>query len=141
MTALIYDTDVNRTVGILEESNGPPYAPKDPVSKMLTSEAEQLGHRLKLVPFDHDYKKTLKFFRNTDGDAPDLICWEPPPKEVEESNLKATKRVYKTQAIPEQIKERVIRLRKGMSLRRVSREVGLALSTVQKILKTETLGQ
>ena len=142
MTALIYDRDTAKTVGILEEAHEPPYLPKDPVSVMLTSEAQQLGHRLKLVPFDYDYKQTLRFFRNTNGDDPDVICWKPPPKEVEESSLKDTARIYKTQAIPEHIKDRVILLRKkGMSLRRVSREIGIALSTVQKILKTVSLGQ
>ena len=123
-------------------SSSPPFLPKDPVSVMLTSEAQQLGHRLKLVPFDYDYKKTLRFFRNTDGDDPDVICWKPPPKEVEESNLKGTARTYRTQAIPEHIKDRVIVLReKGKSLRTISREIGIALSTVQKLLKTVTLGQ
>ena len=142
VTSLIYDIDTAKTVGILEEAHEPPYLPKDPVSVMLTSEAQQLGHRLKLVPFDCDYKRTVKFFRNTDGDDPDVICWEPPAKEVEESSLKDTARIYRTQAIPEHIKDRVILLReKGKSLRRISREIGIALSTVQKILKTVTLGQ
>ena len=137
---LIYDKNANCTIGVVKHDDIP-CIPTDPISNYLVGEADGLGHTLKLISTEWSYQKALKLFHEAKPGEVDIICREPASREVYEKHLKATDRIYRTQAIPTPVKERVIRLwanGEGKSFRRIAREVGIALSTVQKIIKEGT---
>ena len=117
---------------------------EDKMSIRLQHERLMQGHKLRsyTIP-NHTYDDALALFHNAKPEDLDTICRNPPDRDLEEQRLKATNRRYRTQAIPSSAKERVIRLwgnGEGKSLRRISREVEIALSTVQNIIKNRPQG-
>ena len=149
MSQLIYDLDSHQTIGVVKREWPDPYmllpTDEDKMSIRLQHERLMQGHKLRsyTIP-NHTYDDALALFHNAKPEDLDIICRNPPDRDLEEQRLRATQRLYRTQAIPSSAKERVIRLwgnGKGKSLRRISREVGIAKSTVQNIIKKEASGR
>ena len=143
MSNFLYDLDAHQTIGVVKREWPDPDillpADEDKISIQLQYERLMQGHRLKSYSRpNHSYKDALSLFHNAKPRDLDIISRKFPNRDLKDKDLKATNRLYETQAIPDSVAKRVIRLwgnGEGKSLRRISREVGIALSTVQNIIK------
>ncbi len=136
---LVFDRTTHLTVGVVEADSMELVLPPDPVSWILTSEAAALGHLLETVPYRGSYEAALRRFRRHEPDQADM-AFEHPAVDVakEEKKYKKQGRRSRTDRIPDKIRIKIVALRnKGKSLRKLSKQFDVSLSTIQRILEEE----
>jgi len=156
---LVYDTVINRTVGVLEGVVGNPLNLSrnhyDDISHGMISEAQEKGHRLRVFKCPNgSYEKALAVFK--EGGELDLICYtqkllggplEPfldpefmrtfkdTQKQEKEEKIALSGRKYATRKISELTKQKIERLRSlGWTLRNIAKELGVSVGCTHSVL-------
>ena len=162
MSYLIYDMDVNRTVGVVRgDDMDPSVLGEDPLSAADTDEALRLGHCLKVQALPGGtYDKALEIFKGYSrceekfdpmsytfqhhiGPKDAVLSLETHKEKSkrlaqEEKSLKKTGRKYRTDKLPDDIRVKVVDLHNwGHNNPEIAEKLDISRSSVKSIIRTQ----
>ena len=162
MPYLIYDMEVNRTVGIVRtDEMDPAVFGEDPLSAANTDEALRLGRCLKVQELpEGSYDRALEIFRQYNrceekfdpmsytfqhhiGPKEAVLSFETPQEKSkrlarQEKLLEKTGRKYRTDKLPDHIRVKVIDLHnRGHNNPEIAEKLNISRSSVKSIIRTQ----